>query len=316
MTIYEHPLVYDLLAALGAAQRSGGPRLPDGAPCRFLGSAALTPASSEVVAARPPDGARPMEMTLPFPSLFGWDGPLPYAWTEELIWAQAPALRDFLDCFNHPLMWQHGRARALAHPESATEAGEIAGATLIRLAEGLLGVALPTGLPKTLLVRYFSLFQQIPSRAAMESLLSDYFDVPVRAAPVRRVWRRLTAAQAARVGFTQIDEPLGGLQLRVGPMSRARYEAFVPGGGALRPLLQLARLFAGPAVQVEARLHLAGTEQPETLVGPGPAADRLAYLSWLPATAGTAPAGWFGRVAPPVCAAVEDGTWSRKEEMP
>jgi predicted component of type VI protein secretion system len=67
----------------------------------------------------------------------------------------------------------------------------------------------------------------------------------------------------------------------VGPLSRTRYEEFLPGGPALAPLVRVARLFAGDELAFDVQLLLADGEPAGCVLGAGPEAARLDWSSWL-----------------------------------
>src|SRR5690606_4303217 len=98
------------------------------------------------------------------------------------------------------------------------------------------------------------LLPQQRSAAALEQLVGDYFDVPVTVEQFVGGWLPLGRQEQCAVGLredasTQLGlgavvgdemwDPQGRVRLRLGPLSRARYDEFLPGGGALDSLRQL-----------------------------------------------------------------------------
>ncbi len=63
--------------------------------------------------------------------------------------------------------------------------------------------------------------------------------------------------------------------MRIGPLSRARYEEFLPTGSAYEPLRQLLRFYCNDQFDFEVQLVLAKDEVPACVVG----ADEVPALS-------------------------------------
>ena len=81
---------------------------------------------------------------------------------------------------------------------------------------------------------------------------------------------------AGRLGFGVLGNAAWDAQarvrLRLGPLTRAQYDAFLPGGDAHEALCSIARLYAADEVGVDAQLVLARGEVPPCMLGP-PARD-------------------------------------------
>ena len=75
------------------------------------------------------------------------------------------------------------------------------------------------------------------------------------------------------------------MRLRLGPLTRAQYESFLPGGDGHDSLCALARFYADDAVGVDAQLVLARDEVPACVMdvprGDGPVPPRLGRGTWL-----------------------------------
>ena len=129
-------------------------------------------------------------------------------------------------------------------------------------------------------------------------LVGDYFDVPATVEQFVGEWRRVddrgqctmgAEDDAGRLGFGVLGDAAWDTQarvrLRLGPLTRAQYEAFLPGGTAHEPLCALARLYTAEEVGVDAQLVLDRGEVPPCVLGPpardGPAPPRLGRGTWL-----------------------------------
>jgi type VI secretion system protein ImpH len=90
---------------------------------------------------------------------------------------------------------------------------------------------------------------------------------------------------AGRLGLGVIGEeawdPQARVRLRLGPLTRAQFDAFLPGGAAHAPLCALARLYADDQVGVDAQLVLAREEVPPCVLGAVEAPSALGRGTWL-----------------------------------
>jgi len=222
----------------------------------------------------------PAEMTVNFFGLTGPQGVMPHVYTQyaaNRARAKDTATRDFLDIFNHRAIsllfraWEKNNA-VVAH-ESGTDD---------RLFEHLLDLAgLGTkGLRGRLPIRdeavaYYAGLLATRSRPAegLAYLIGDYFDVKASVEQFIGEWRHLDSGgqatldddrDAGRLGFGVIGDavwdPQARVRLRLGPLSREQFEAFVPGGSAHEALRTLARLYVDELVGVDAQLVLARKE--------------------------------------------------------
>jgi type VI secretion system protein ImpH len=222
-----------------------------------------------------PDG--PAHMAVTFFGLTGPQGVLPLTYTQhaaDRVRVRDTAFRDFLDLFHHRLLSFFYRAWMRPKAAPAHEAGRTEW-----LLEHLLDVA---GLG-TLKLRgrsavrdealgyYAGLFAS-KSRPAdgLACLIGDYFDVPVAVEEFVGEWRRVddggqcelgTDAMPSRLGDVLIGDaawdPQARVRLRLGPLTRAQFDAFLPGGRAHAELQALAHLYADDDTGVDAQLVLA-----------------------------------------------------------
>lgn len=277
---------------------------------RFAASTSLGFPASEIQALTLPDDSRngsgaPARMTVNFLGLTGPQGVLPHLYTEQaaaLARGRDTALRDFLDLFNHRVLSLFYRAWKSQQPAVLQEEGGDD-----RLHDHLLDLAglgtdgmhgrLPV--PDSALAFYAGVLS-LRARPAdgLARLVGDYFDVPATVEQFVGEWRHVDARgqctldgddDAGRLGFGVLGNAAWDAQarvrLRLGPLSRAQYDAFLPGGDAHAALCALVRLYAAEEVGVDAQLVLARGDVPPCVLGPpardGPAPPKLGRGTWL-----------------------------------
>jgi type VI secretion system protein ImpH len=114
-------------------------------------------------------------------------------------------------------------------------------------------------------------------------LVGDYFDVPASVEQFVGEWRRVDATgqctlggdgAAGLLGLGVLGDvawdPQARVRLRLGPLSRAQFDAFLPGGTEHATLRALARLYADEQVGVDAQLVLARAAVPPCVLGAAP----------------------------------------------
>ena len=277
---------------------------------RFSASTSLGFPASEIQTLALPNAAgpgadAPARMTVNFLGLTGPQGVLPHVYTTHaaaLARARDTALRDFLDLFNHRVLslfyraWKSHQSAVLQEEGAEDRLHD----HLLDLAglgtEGLQG-RLP--LSDSVLAFYAGLLS-LRARPAdgLARLVGDYFDVPATVEQFVGEWRHLdergqctldTDDDAGRLGFGVLGNAAWDAQarvrLRLGPLTRAQYDAFLPGGDAHEALCAMARLYAAEEVGVDAQLVLARGEVPPCVLGPpprdGPTPPRLGRGTWL-----------------------------------
>jgi type VI secretion system protein ImpH len=238
------------------------------------------------------------QVTVNFMGLTGPSGVLPQHYTEFLLeraYLKDRTLRDFLDLFNHRMISLFYRAWEKYRFPVAYERGNDAFTAYLSC---MIGMGTP-GLQRRLafedqsLLLYAGLFQQRPhSAVALESILRDFFELPVSARQFFGRWVRLGEENHTRLGVqnhrlgsnailgSRVWDRQSKFRIRIGPMSCAAFESFLPGGSANEPLMQLSRLFAGYELDFDVQLIVAAAEVPACrLQSKGGA--RLGLSSWL-----------------------------------
>ena len=258
----------------------------------------------------------PPEMLVSFLGLTGPNGALPDHYTLLLIErarAKDYTLRDFLDLFNHRTIslfyraWEKYRFPLGYERRQRAPQGE----ALDRFSECLFAlVGLATGgLQKRLrfddeaFLFYAGHFSRVPRpAAALEQLLEDYFQLPVRVMQFQGQWmyladdersiipgRRHPQGQNCELGVNLVLGERGWgvehrFRLQIGPLSYRQFMTFIPSGEALVPFCQMARSFVGVEYEFDVQLVLRGDEAPWCQLG-GESAPRLGWNTWVRADA-------------------------------
>ena len=251
----------------------------------------------------------PPRMAVNFMGLTGPNGVLPHRYTlqaAERSRVRDHAMRDFLDIFHHRLLsffqlaWEKHRF-AIAYERDGHD--HLTRHLLDLIGVGTEGLARRLGLPAESLLLYAGLLSLQPRPAvALEQMLEDHFGVPVEVEQFVGGWHAL--ARSAQCSLGDEESPssrLGGgavvgdeiweqqsrARIRIGPLSRARYEEFLPTGGAHAPLRALVRFFTSDEVDVEVQLVMQHDAVPPIVLGADEdtaSAPPLGWCTWLPSS--------------------------------
>ncbi|WP_233809730.1 type VI secretion system baseplate subunit TssG [Paraburkholderia sp. HP33-1] len=275
--------------------------------------------------ARPEAAGRPQLQVNSF-ALGGPDGPLPGAWQE---WLQDRLRRKdsgpaaFLDIFQHRLLalLYHAQRKyrsAEPLPASLARPTDVALRALTGLVWPTSGVAFPAapaqraqaGLDMRALLARAGLFaNRRRSLAGFDVMAQHHFGVTVRSTPFAGGWRTLPDASRTAIGSAGRNRRLGvdavagtriwdehrGIRVRLGPLRREQYEAFLPGANMHVALHALASAWFGAELRVHLELQLSAGELPRPRLSRA-APLRLGWTAWAGA-AETAPAR-LARFAP------------------
>jgi type VI secretion system protein ImpH len=244
------------------------------------------------------DPAAAAAMTVNFLGLAGALGPLPQAYTEMILEAAARrdlAAVDFLDIFNHRLVWLLYRAHEAHHVTLTVEApyrGEAAQYLLALIGLGPRTLRDRVGVPDSALLRYSGLLaRNVRTATGLERMLADYFDVSARVHQFMGRWRPLDPTQWTKIGAYGLNQTLGGgavlgrrawdqaggVMVELGPLICAQFRRFLPGEPAHGQLAKLARFYLGLTCRIQVRLQLKPAEIPVASLG----SATLGYTSWL-----------------------------------
>jgi type VI secretion system protein ImpH len=255
---------------------------------RFSVAASLAfPASEIQTVEELPDGA--LRMTVNFLGLTGPQGVLPYHYTKlvsERLQKRDRALRDFLDIFHHRILSLFYRSWEKSHfPVGFERDGRDPITRHVRDLVGMggepaAGDAARRGDP--LLFFAGLVLAQPRSALGLEQLLEGVFDVPVEVEQFVGAWYTpVGETQCVVSDDERVAGRLGGgalvgdavwdrqakVCLRLGPLSRTRYEEFLPGRPAHEELRRLTRDYGGEALEFGVQLILARDDVPPCVLG-------------------------------------------------
>jgi type VI secretion system protein ImpH len=287
-TAYEFFQAVRLLGLWSAAARPVGDFAdPADEAVRFSVTASLAFPASEIQSVeQQPDG--PLRMTVNFLGLTGPQGVLPFHYTQlvaDRLQKRDRGLRDFLDIFHHRILSLFYRSWEKSHfPVAYERSGRD---PITRHVRDLVGMGEPPAEEparhrSALLFHAGLLLAQPRSALGLEQLLEGVFDVPVEVEQFVGEWY-------TPMGETQClvsdDERMAGrlghgalvgdavwdrqakVRVRLGPLTRARYEEFLPGGAAHEELRQLTRFYGGDALEFGVQLALARDDVPPCILG-------------------------------------------------
>jgi len=269
---------------------------PQGDPVRFRSRVSFDFPASEIQSIEETEGVP--RLTVNFLGLAGAMGPLPAPYSEMILAATARkdnAAADFLDIFNHRLVMLLYRTRQ-AHRPPLTSRSPDEGA-IARYLFSLIGLGLPQtrkslGIPARSLLHYIGLLIRKPGTAAgLETLLADFFDVPVRVHQFVGLWRPLDSTQWTAIGVrgrnhaigrdavlgTKVWDQSASVVIALGPLTLEQFGSFLSGGRGHAELSALTRFYLGTEQDAEAHLILKANEVPASPIGK----SRLGYTSWL-----------------------------------
>lgn len=343
---------FDFFQAVWLLERMDPQRRPighDGSPAgesvRFCAHQSLSFPPSSIFDLRSAAGSdAPPRMTVTFMGLSGTSGVLPRHYTELLLrlereakGAEKHALREWLDLFNHRLIslffraWEKYRFYVpLARGECQRgEPDAFTGAlwSLIGLGQPSLRKRLRVSawesngqeeqklaeVEDSGLLRYAGILAQRPRTAAnLESLLADFFSLPVRVLQFQDQWLGLGPAQQTSLGGRdgncrlgasavvgeRVWDVQGKIRVRLGPLTRSQFNEFLPDRQrsperkAQFLLAHLTRLFVGPQTDFDVQLQLRASDVPECrLTDETDTAPRLGWNTWLLSQGATHDAG-------------------------
>jgi type VI secretion system protein ImpH len=315
----------------------GGP--PQAEAVRFRARISLSFPPSSIYELRKPTSSLPVPvMVQSFMGLTGPSGVLPRHYTEMLYKIERDvrtpekhALRDWFDLFNHRLVslfymaWEkyrfyvpfergefdglepdpftnclysliglgakplRGRLRVIAR-DRVDEYGETQERVLARIED--------------LVLLHFSgaLGHRPRCAAALEAMLQDYFQVPVRIDQFQGQWLQLEPSSRTyfegdrgnnQLGVTTVAgdrvwDRQSKFRLRLGPMTYGQFVEFLPDREAVAArktfflMVELIRLYAEPTLDFDVQLVLKAEEVPDCqLTGDGTFGARLGWNTWL-----------------------------------
>lgn len=305
--LQERPAAFELFEALRRLEcayperpRLGESARPTEDPVRLGETPSLAYAPCDIERFEPGGEGRPARLKNLAFGLFGPNAPLPLHLTEyalgRLRHAKDNTLVAFADVFHHRLTSLFYRAWADAQPTVQRDRPEH---DQFRLYLGaLVGLSTPDldhrdALPDRY-KRYFAgrLLTQARNAEGLQRFLEHFFRIPVRVIEFVAEWMRLPAdahlrldgsGNAACLGRTAVlGEYVWGTQhrfrLRIGPLSRERFDKLLPGGETLRQLVAAVKTYVGEEKAWDVQLVLKRDEIPATRLGQ---TGRMGLSTWM-----------------------------------
>lgn len=264
------PYSYDLFHVLRWVDARAGARAPLGRdtvarnePVRLRQEPSMAFAPSTLSSVDLARDGRPPEVSIYSFGLFGPNGPLPLHLTEyvrERIHHYGDrTLSGFADVFHHRLILLFYRAWADAQSTVSLDRKE---ARFTRYIASLLHMGLPSLARRDTVMDHAKFFmaghllRQTRNPEGLKQILQTFFSVPVRIAEFVPQWIRLEPSQqlglGGSLGLGQ-DTILGSavrdaqhkFRIELGPLERADYASFLPGGRRARQLMHWVRDYIG-----------------------------------------------------------------------
>jgi type VI secretion system protein ImpH len=317
--LLDRPQTFDFFQAVQLLERLRPERAPVGAfadprdeVVHFQSATGVSFPASAVQQLDDPTDA-PAQMTVNFFGMTGPKGVLPLDYSLYIAnrgRAGDFALKSFLSIFEHRMVSLFYRAWAKSHAavgfsrtreqsarEQASEGVDQDWLTQLLLSivgmrtEGLQG---RLALSDEALLYYAGLLA-MPSRpaTALEQIVSDYFDVPCEVEQFVGAWYPLTIDTQTALGEEmgslgggavagdEVWDQQGRVRVRIGPLTRRRYDEFLPGGESHEALRALTRFFGNDQFDFEIQLILARDEAPVCQLDADAAPLPLGWCTWL-----------------------------------
>lgn len=249
------------------------------------------------------DGEPPARMTVNFLGLVGPQGVMPVWYTQlvgERTWEGDTALRDFLDLFHHrmlSLFYRAWRKNRFLISYEEREADALSQHLMDLIGTGPREMRERTSVDEHRLAFYAGLLgPQQRSAQALEQLVADYFDVPAEVEQFVGGWYPVDPSHRCRLGEDDRASQLGvgsvvgdeiwdqqaRLRIWIGPLSRERFEDFLPEGAAHDELRSVVRFFGRGEYDFEARLIMEADEVPGiVLESEDEKSQSLGWSTWI-----------------------------------
>jgi len=254
------------------------------------------------------EGSATPKLRVNFMGLIGPQGILPHWYTTlilERLRGRDSTLAEFLDIFHHRLIsffyqaWEKYRF-AIAYERG--ERDHFSHHLLDLIGLGTAGLQDRQKVDDDACLYFAGLLAQRPrSATALERVIGDYFEVPVRVEQMLGSWNRITQPDECWLGErATFSEQLGmgaivgdevwdqqaRARICIGPLALEQYLDFLPDGSAYPALRAMARFFSGGEIDYEVELILDREEVPRCELGKlGDEAPRLGWLTWMRSSA-------------------------------
>ena len=253
-------------------------------PVRIRPALSLELPRSQVTCVRQQD--EHYELVTTFLGLYGANSPLPAFYTEELIEAAQEdqlGAQALLDAIHQHLYELYIEAQEKYRPlQAAVERGEPGFRDLLRSLVGLREPTMRAALPEPeAMLQYVALLgSRQRSAEGLRSLLQSRFEgiqVAVEQCVERKV--RIPARSRLRLGQqshclgrnavigTHVRDRSGKIRIRIGPMSRERFNALINENAEWQRLVRLIRFYLSTPVECELHLELEPGAASTTVLG-------------------------------------------------
>lgn len=310
--LFREPFTFDFFQAVRLLERIYPERSPIGRQVNPQNEVVRVAANPSIhfppsqIQALTPQNDKPPKMSVNFMGLTGPLGALPSHLT-ELVANRArlhdTAMRDFFDIFSHRMVSFFYQAWEKSHFTVGYERDQddpLTNFLYALVGLGTTGLRARQPIRDELFVFFSGLFGLAPrSAAAIEALLSDYFNVPLELEPFIGAWRKLAerdqcvigdeSGDSASLGFgvvagNEVWDQQSRVRLKIGPLSAQRYRDFLPSGTEWEPLKALVRTYCGNDLEVEVQLILERQEVPRCELGKADTAGpQLGWYTWMKA---------------------------------
>jgi type VI secretion system protein ImpH len=294
-----HQVLRRLENVFPEAPRWGTAARPGDEPVRFEQDPSLRFGASALSAFSPASDGRPARLSVAFFGLFGPHGPLPLHLTEyardRIRHFGDHTFAGFANIFNHRMLVLFHRAWTAAQPTASHDRPDSDRfRAYVAAVFGHDFAGRPAADSETWTkLQYAAHFANSTRHAAgLESLLADYFGMPVTIEQFVGQWLDLPDTSQFRLGISAEVSTLGRtailgrrvwrsdqkFRIVLGPLSQAEFQRLLPGGGALSELSGLVRAYVCDELDWDVRLVLADSESDQAQLGRG---SRLGWNSRL-----------------------------------
>jgi type VI secretion system protein ImpH len=279
--------------------------LPSDEAVRFTSNPSLAFPAGEVQDLRW-EGEQSPRLEVNFMGLVGNQGVLPLHYSRLVLASErngeSSPLRAFLDLFQHRLLSLFYRALERGRFFVPFERGErdpVSARLLEMIGLGSRELRGRLDVPDEDLLFYAGLLGlHQRTAAALEGILRDYFEVPATVEEFSGGWYPLSVEsqcclddevdeRSPRLGEhtvvgDEIWDPQARVRVKIGPLSRDRYEAFLPGGRDHRVLRSLTTFFSDGQFDFELQLILRKEDVPPVVLGAEEGeAMPLGWCTWI-----------------------------------
>jgi type VI secretion system protein ImpH len=222
-----------------------------------------------------------------------------------------PALKDFINAFQHRFVSLFYRAWANADPCTSFDRAATDGFRLYLGA--LIGIGASAARDRDSVLDYAKLSRtglfapHTRPAAALQQILSEYFDLTVDIVPFAGAWLDIARDEWSRLGLAREHTTLGAgatlgnstwqcqsrFEIALGPLRIADFVNFLPGARGLEQVKALVRLFTNEEWAWQVRLLLEPADLPTMRLG------RSGWLGWTT---------WLGARNEIACDAVIEGS--------